>query len=138
MVPFKTYLKECMEGVPAHEWDPDSIELLSSGDRLEINFLLDEAIDDLMPNPTVAYMRVADVLHESCGVELPDVSSHADTFASPDGELILPLVCPVTQGCVYLYFAFMENDDHLTYEVFAEIVTTDELEEILDSGEDVG
>ena len=139
MVPsFKAYLQECIEGVPAHQWDPSYIQLLNAEQRTEINFLLADLTDGLLPNPTVAYMNVSDLLNESCGLELPPVSTHADTFADTDGEIILPLVCPlaITQGCVYLYFAFAENDDQLTYDVLAEIVTTDELGEILDA-EDV-
>jgi hypothetical protein len=133
MQDFQLYLKECMDGVPATSWDPTTIDLLDIGKRDEINFTLSDMTNIPSLDPVITYEQVREVLAR-LGCELPLASSHAEEFSETDGELILPVIASGTQESMFLYFAFLQDVD-LTYDVLAEIVTTDELEEILNETE---
>lgn len=121
---FRKHLQECLEGVPAATWNPDTI-----GDRDEINFDLDDITLDETLHPEVVYEFVRQYL-QTHGIELPPVSAHAADFLEDDGEIILPLVSE-NNMLLYLYFAFSKMDD-ATYDMFAELLTIEELEEVLD------
>lgn len=127
---FRKHIQECMEGVPATTWDPNSIILSDAGDRIEINDVLAEITDQELMHPVMAYEQVSQAL-EAQGIQLPPAYAHADEFLETDGELVLPLVATDNESdLVFLYFVFSQNDDG-TYDILAEIVTTEELEEIL-------
>lgn len=124
---FRQHLQECMDGVPATAWNPDTI-----GDRDELNFDLGDITDSDTVHPEVTYELVRQHL-ETHGVDLPPATAHSADFLEEDGELILPLVAE-NDTLLYLYFAFCKMDEG--YEVFAELLTIEELEEILDADTD--
>lgn len=129
---FKEYLKECMAGVPAVAWDPNTIYPINSGDLTELNWQLADMTDGEFANPVIAYEQVRQFLIPR-GVELPQASFYYRELSDTDGELILPLVGLNNTEMVYLYFAFTEDEDDHDYDILAEIVNTEELEEILDN-----
>jgi len=125
---FRQHLQECLEGVPATTWDPSTI-----GDRNELNNDLDGITMAETQHPEVAYEEARQHL-QTYGIELPPVAAHADDFLEEDGEIILPLVSE-DESLLYFYFAFSKIDEN--YEIFGELLTVEELEEILDDGNDV-
>ena len=136
MQDFCDHVKECMEGVPATTWDPESSYLSDYGVRGELNDHLDD-ITDYARHPAAEYEEVR-VFLQGRNIELPPVSVYADEFLENDGEIIIPLVSTIeVPNLLFIYFAFTMNEvTDGEFEVFSEIVTQNELEEIL-SDEDV-
>ncbi len=134
MQDFQLYLKECMDGVPATSWDPESFHPTDVKERDEVNFVLSDLTDTPSLDPVITYERIRQVLL-GLGCEVPLASSYAEEFSETEGELILPLVQTPEQLVMFLYFAFLQNEDDLTYDILAEIVTATELEEILNETE---
>jgi hypothetical protein len=132
MQDFRDYLKEQMEGVPATTWDPSTSTfwLNDPSDRDVVNDQLADITDHEIVHPEVVYEQVCLYLQNQ-GIELPAVTVHANEFLETDGELILPLVATDAEEVVYLYFAWAQDETDFDYDVLAEIVTTEELEEIL-------
>lgn len=123
MIDFRDYLRECMDGVPAIIGDSDAINMQRLEDRDSVNFVLSD-ITDIESRPEVAYERVRGILQD-IGYLIPPASSHTDLFMEDFGEAIIPLIQGVPATPVFLYFAFCDQ------EVLAEIVTEEELEDIL-------
>jgi len=123
-----------MEGVPVTTWDPQFIHLNVSSDRDALNDQLADLTDREILHPEVVYEQVCEYL-ETHGIQLPLATVHTDQFLETAGELILPLVAEDAEEVLYLYFAFAQDETDYDYNVWAEIVTTDELEEMLSDSE---
>lgn len=143
MSSFKQYLQECMCGgegatLPAIEGVSDAVDLNVAASRDPINDILADITDggEIIASPEVMYERVRGILSE-VGYDIPPVSEKHDLFSEPEGEDFIALVHPSLptrqdgSGHCFLYFAFYQHEDQ-SYEVWAEIVTEDGLEEILD------
>lgn len=135
MIDFRDYLRECMDGVPAITGDSDAMDFQHTEDRDAVNFVLSD-ITDQEPNPDHAYERVRGILHD-IGYLIPPASSYAEMFLEGYGEAVIPLV-HTSQEPAFLYFAYASEDETENYEILAEIVTQEELEEILYENPDAG
>ncbi len=133
MQEFQVYIKECMDGVPAITGDPGAMDLQVQAIRDTVNFFLSDVTDTEIV-PERAYERVRGVLGD-LRYMIPPASSHTDLFVDGHGEEIIPLVHRENAVPVFLYFAYTSQDDTENYEILAEIVTTEELEEILNETE---
>jgi hypothetical protein len=130
MQDFRNYLLEHMEGVPATTWDPSTICLDDPSDREAVNDELAEITDREIVHPEGVYEQVGQYL-QTQGIDLPPVTVYVDAFLEIDGELILPLAAIGEEEAAYLYFAWAQDETDFDYDVLAEIVTTEELEEML-------
>jgi len=129
MIDFGTYLQESLEGVPAITGDPSSIDFHNPEDRESVNQVLLDLTDQEI-DPVVLYERARQTL-DDIGYLIPSVTHHAKMFMDESGEVIVPLTTPTTQGHVFFYFAWASDNETEHPEILAEIVTPDELEEIL-------
>jgi len=127
MIDFGTYLQECMDGVPAITGDLGAMNIYEIRDA--VNFVLSD-ITDIETEPEVAYERVRGILQDLRYL-IPPASSHADMFIDGYGEAIIPLTHVEDAAPAFLYFAYASEDDTENYEILAEIVTEEELEELL-------
>lgn len=137
MQPFHDYLKEQMEGVTVSSCGPLSICLDDPSDRDVVNDELADITDRDIVHPETVYEQVCQYL-QTQGIDLPPVTVYADEFLEPGAEIILPLAAFDEENAVYLYFAFAQVETEKTYDnpymnylILAEIVTTNELEELL-------
>lgn len=136
MQPFREYLEEQMDGGPVTIWDPARLHLDDLNDRESVNDELAELTSGEILHPEVSYEQVCQYL-EPQGVELPAVSAHANEFLETAGELFLPLVSMNDAAhAVYLYFAWAQDETDFDYDVLAEIMSAQELEELLNETPD--
>lgn len=133
MIDFRAYLNECLSGVPAITGDPGATDIYEVRDS--VNFVLSD-ITDLESSPEVAYERVRGILQDLRYL-IPPSSSHADMFIDGYGEAIIPLTHADAAMPVFLYFAYASEDDTENYEILAEIVDEEELEEILNGNTNI-
>jgi len=132
---FRDYLRECMEGVPAINWDPTKLVLSDPMTRDDLNEHLSDITDEVVVHPAVTYEQVRQFLQAE-GLHIPPVSLYATEFQDTDGEILLPLVSSENiEEIVYLYFVFAQDELQFSYDVLAEIATADELEGIWDEAE---
>jgi len=105
--------------------DEESTEMVDSMNYEDINDELFETLEDSVLTPQTGLQRVANILNHY-GIEIPMVFE----MDSEGDEYIFRLEDN------YLYFIFSPNESGF-YEVFAQVVDEDELQEILsDDGED--
>lgn len=139
MQAFRQHVKEQMEGeqlLPAITSSEDGVDFLNISQSDAVNFILSDITDEFAPCPEVVYERVRQVLM-GLGYSLPPVSFRPELFGDTEGEEIFgmtrpqPPDSPEPKIC-YLYFAFCQDEETQIYDVLAEIVTEQELEEILD------
>jgi hypothetical protein len=135
---FKQYLKECMEGeglLPTITGTDEAVDFFDPSQREATNFVLSDITDESQTYPAVVYEKVRSVLI-GLGYSIPPVTDNPLLFGESEGEEIfgmtrpLPADSPEPDIC-YLYFAFCQVEDTTTYDVLAEIVTQEELEDIL-------
>ena len=133
---FKEYLKECLEGgedsLPAVHGEPDVIDFSNPADRESVNSVLSDRTDGVMGDPAVVYEQIRGILMD-VGYAIPPASAYAELLSDTDGEEVIGLGVTTHEdgGAHYLYFAFSQDEDG-DFEVLAEIVTEEELEEILE------
>lgn len=139
---FRQHLQECMEGeswLPAITGSEDAVNFLDPVQRDAANFVLSDLTDGEVLHPEVLYERVREVLM-GLGYSIPPVSTRPELFGDTEGEEIFgmtrpqPPDSPEPEIC-YLYFAFAQDEIDFDYDVLAEIVTAQELEEILNETE---
>lgn len=139
---FRQHMKECMEGeswLPAIVGSEGAVEFLDPNQRDAVNFILSDITDEEVLHPEITYERVRQVL-SSLGYSIPAASARPELFGDTEGEEIfgmtrpLPPDSPEPEIC-YLYFAFAEDETDHDYDVLAEIVTEQELEDILNETE---
>jgi hypothetical protein len=134
---FRKHIQECMEGealLPAIEGDSDCANFFDPSVRESTNFVLADVTDEPGVTPIVTYERVRLILM-GLGYSIPPVSARPELFGDNEGEEIFGMTRPLPPNSpepaiCFLYFAFCASDDN-TYDILAEIVTTEELEEIL-------
>jgi len=108
--------------------NPGAVDLSDPEVREDLNDELDVEVDKHFNEITVAYDRVRDLLSE-VGYIVP---VH-DAFTEPSHEEVYVLSSNGVDGessVFYLYFAYVKND--LGFEVIAEILTQDELNDLFD------
>jgi hypothetical protein len=117
---FEEFVSECYDVEVVGE--PDALDLHIPSDRDSLNFALLD-ITDTTHDPRLAWDQVHVVLSEA-GYPIPETSEYPETLEA-DGEIVVGLIAPSgePEPCA-LYFAWSDG------EVFAEIVTENELEEI--------
>lgn len=135
MQAFRSHLKEHMEGegvtLPAFVHTHEALNLNSSEVRETLNFTLSDITDGPeLVDPVVLYERVREALH-GAGYTIPASTELLNLFSEmePDGDEVFAL-----GPSVFLYFAFCKVNEN-SWDVLAEIVNEDELEEILNDGE---
>lgn len=137
MYSFRQYLRECLDGeasLPATEGTNESVNFHDPVQREATNFILSDITDE-SGSPIVVYERVRQVLMDM-GYSIPPVSARPELFEGTDGEEVFGMTRPMPPDSpepawCYLYFAFAQDEAGLTYDILAEIVTSEELEEIL-------
>ena len=135
---FRKYLSECMEGealLPAITGTEEAVDFFDPAQRDATNFVLSDLTDEATGAPEVMYERVRSVL-SGLGYFIPPVSERPDLFGETEGEEVFGMVRPHSTdtpepSMCFLYFAFCQDDANESYDVLAEVVTTEELEEIL-------
>jgi hypothetical protein len=117
---FEDFLSECLDVEVVGE--PDSVDLHDIPVRDSINFALLD-ITDTTHDPRLAWDQIHVTLGDA-GYPIPETSEYPET-SEADGEIIVGLIAPggEPEPCA-LYFAWSDG------EVFAEVVTENELEEI--------
>ena len=119
---FEEFLSECLDvevvGVP------DALDLHVPANRDGLNFAILD-MTDASHDTRLVYGEIAAVLNDA-GYQIPDVNEFPELLET-DGEVLIGLIGPDgdPDPCA-LYFAFSDQ------EIFAEIVTDEELEEITD------
>jgi len=119
--------------LPSFASHTDAVDLHNPESRDALNFTLSDITDGPEAvDPVILYERVREALY-GAGYSIPSSTELLDTFSEiePDGDEVLALA-----PGVFLYFAFCKDDSGY-YDVLAEVVNEEELEEIL-NGEDVG
>jgi len=117
---FEEFLSECLDVEVVGE--PDALDLHSPDHRDTLNFAFLD-MTDASHDPRVVYGEVATALGDA-GYHIPEVNEFPELLET-DGEILIGLVGPDgdPDPCA-LYFAFSDQ------EIFAEIVTDEELESI--------
>jgi hypothetical protein len=120
---FEDLLTECYDVEVVGE--PDALDLHHPSNRDSLNFALLD-ITDTTHEPGLAWREIYAALGVA-GYPIPETSEYPELLES-DGEIIVGLLAPggEPEPCA-LYVAWSDG------EVFAEIVTEDELEEIENS-----
>lgn len=129
MLSFESYMQECfdggeesaIEGVPAL---PGALDLSVPSNRDTINFALLDLTETSL-SPEVFYERTRGILSD-VGYPLPSITSLTDVFTEESGEKILALGSAPLH---YLYFAYLHDGELM--ESFAEVLTEDELDDVL-------
>ena len=127
-----------MEGeadLPAITGTQEAVDFFDPAQREATNFVLSDMTDEVSGAPEVTYERVRSVLL-GLGYAIPPVSANHDLFGETEGEEVFGMTRPILADTqeptiCFLYFAFCQDDANDIYDVLAEIVTTEELEEIL-------
>lgn len=140
---FRQHMKECMEGeqlLPAIEGIQGCVDFFDPAQREAVNFILSDITDEFAPCPEVVYERVRQVLM-GLGYGIPPVSFRPELFSDTTGEEVFGLTRPQPPDepeheWNHLYFAFCQDEETQIYDVLAEIMTAEELEEILNVGEE--
>jgi hypothetical protein len=117
---FEGFLSECLDLEVVG--DPDSVDLHDIPVRDGINFALLD-ITDTTHDPRLAWDQIHTTLGDA-GYPIPEVAEYPETLET-DGEIVIGLIAHdgEPEPCA-LYYAWSDG------EVFAEIVSEQELEEI--------